>query len=243
VVIKRDIMKEIELSGLEIHELANLSPKMTDVQYKSLVDSIKENGQLEPILLFKGKVIDGRHRVKALRELGSKTIKYRGLPPKTTYEEARAIVLATETRRHQTPTQKAIFAVYEYNKRKEQGIKVKKTELAKEFGVSRRNLARAFSLEEYIPKDIMDLLFNGKKINIGTKSNPLMTDSINAILSHYKKQVSEKKVESLMYDPADLTDDEVSFINDKYSEIVTTMTGHMLKALTDRLYAKLKEEE
>jgi len=43
---------------------------MTPEQFKKLVVDIKKQGQLEPILTYKGRIIDGRHRFKACMKLG-----------------------------------------------------------------------------------------------------------------------------------------------------------------------------
>jgi len=48
-----------------LDEIALQSPEMTDEQSEWLKASIQEVGQLLPIILFKGRVIDGRHRLRA----------------------------------------------------------------------------------------------------------------------------------------------------------------------------------
>ena len=40
---------KIKTEEIEIHELANLTPTMTEVEFKSLKQSIHENGQQMPI--------------------------------------------------------------------------------------------------------------------------------------------------------------------------------------------------
>ena len=54
----------------EIHPLANLLPRMTDEEFKGLVADIKKNGQIEPITIHEGKVLEGRHRYLACEKLG-----------------------------------------------------------------------------------------------------------------------------------------------------------------------------
>ena len=49
-----------------------LFPAMNSDEFNALKQSIQRNGQSEPILLFQGKVVDGRHRLKACQELGIK---------------------------------------------------------------------------------------------------------------------------------------------------------------------------
>lgn len=54
---------------MKIHPLAEMIPPMTPEEYEQLRDSIKENGQLNPIILFQNSILDGRHRMMACREL------------------------------------------------------------------------------------------------------------------------------------------------------------------------------
>ena len=57
----------------EYHEIANIFPMMQDDEYERLKDDIAINGQLEPVVLYEGKVLDGRNRYKALCDIGLKT--------------------------------------------------------------------------------------------------------------------------------------------------------------------------
>ncbi len=92
----------------EIHPAANIFPEMTDDEAKSLMIDIRENGQREPIILFNGKVIDGRNRLRACRWLGfePKTKEYQGRE-----EDIVSYVLSLNLhRRHLTESQRAMVA-------------------------------------------------------------------------------------------------------------------------------------
>jgi N6-adenosine-specific RNA methylase IME4 len=52
------------------HEYANLFPMMDDCSFASLVADIRENGLIEPIVLYDEQILDGRNRYKACLELG-----------------------------------------------------------------------------------------------------------------------------------------------------------------------------
>lgn len=54
----------------EIHPAAEIFPLMTGDQFQGLVEDIRENGLLEPIILFEGKILDGRNRLRACEEAG-----------------------------------------------------------------------------------------------------------------------------------------------------------------------------
>jgi ParB-like chromosome segregation protein Spo0J len=55
---------------LEIDPLATLFPPMAEEEFARLKADIATHGQLEPIWTHRGRVIDGRHRLRACRELG-----------------------------------------------------------------------------------------------------------------------------------------------------------------------------
>jgi hypothetical protein len=54
---------------MQIHELANILPRMSDDEFKALVDDIEQNGQLEAIWTYQGKIVDGRNRYNAILRL------------------------------------------------------------------------------------------------------------------------------------------------------------------------------
>jgi hypothetical protein len=55
----------------EIHEVARLFPPMSEKEFAAFKANVKaNNGLTDPIVLYQGKVIDGRHRMRACVELG-----------------------------------------------------------------------------------------------------------------------------------------------------------------------------
>ncbi len=66
---------EIPLPGWEPHDnhpIAAMIPPRTESEYRLLVRSIRRLGLLEPIVLYEGKILEGRHRYKACLEAGIK---------------------------------------------------------------------------------------------------------------------------------------------------------------------------
>jgi site-specific DNA-methyltransferase (adenine-specific) len=53
-----------------VHEICSLFPEMTPKEFADLKEHMAVHGQQELIVLHEGKVIDGRHRLKACLELG-----------------------------------------------------------------------------------------------------------------------------------------------------------------------------
>lgn len=91
----------------EIHPLAELIPAMSDEEFTELRDDIRENGLREPVTLYKGKLLDGRHRARACEELGLEpaTREYEGDAP------ADYVISLNLRRRHLTVGQRAMAAL------------------------------------------------------------------------------------------------------------------------------------
>lgn len=67
------------------HEAANFFPLMKDADLDSVVEDIKKNGQIDPIAIFEGKVLDGRHRAIACKRAGKK-LRWEIVRPKDPFE-------------------------------------------------------------------------------------------------------------------------------------------------------------
>ena len=59
----------LQLDEAVLHDIVNTHPVMTDVQFTSFKNSIESKGQMEAVLLYRGKIVDGRHRYKALNRI------------------------------------------------------------------------------------------------------------------------------------------------------------------------------
>jgi ParB-like chromosome segregation protein Spo0J len=133
----------------ENHPLAELFPLMPEQDFGELKADIAEAGKVFiPIVLYEGKVLDGRHRYRACNELGleSPTIEYTGTQP------LKHIISLNERRRHLDLGQRAIIAAQVANmswggdRRSEQsspGNFVRQDEAATQMGVSRDSVIRA----------------------------------------------------------------------------------------------------
>lgn len=65
------IMKSIDPQDAIFHPVADIFPAMSDAEFRELTEDIRAHGQREAVwMLPDGRVIDGRHRVKACAELG-----------------------------------------------------------------------------------------------------------------------------------------------------------------------------
>jgi N6-adenosine-specific RNA methylase IME4 len=62
------------MEHLECHEFSNLIPAMTPEQYGQLVEDMGAFGLREPITLYQDRILDGRHRYRAIGELAERGI-------------------------------------------------------------------------------------------------------------------------------------------------------------------------
>jgi len=94
---------------LEFHTLANLLPMIDEIGFEALKADIQQNGLIQPIYLYQGKIIDGRNRYKACLAVGVK-------PVFSNYEGAESgllnfVLSLNLQRRHLSTGQKACLAV------------------------------------------------------------------------------------------------------------------------------------
>lgn len=236
-------IKELKLDDIEIHDLASLTPSMTDVQYIALRESIKDHGQQVPVVIYRGKVIDGRHRVKALRELKSETIMCEILNSQLSIEDIKEKVMNIyENRRHQTPTQLAIMAYRDYISYQTIGEKYGQAEICKRHGTVVKQLGRVSTLMKLAGEEIIELLFNGNKLNIGTLERPCLTDSLQSLITYYKKRTEEIiKNTELSRSNDDFTDEEMFELRETVNSLIASYSGRMLNKLINVLSNSINE--
>ena len=101
------------MTRLKCHPLTELFPEMPESEYLDLVNDIGEKGQLNPIVLGPdGRIIDGRHRYRALCDLGIEDqVEVEQLPENISDEELASLVVGYNVRRrHLYPSQCAMAA-------------------------------------------------------------------------------------------------------------------------------------
>ena len=96
---------------LKPHPLAALFPELPAEELAQLARDIKERGQLEPIILHKGSILDGRNRYRACQIAGVKP-QIEEFNPKATKRSPSEFVLSRNLRRrHLSVGQKSAIAL------------------------------------------------------------------------------------------------------------------------------------
>lgn len=164
-------------------KLAGLVPMASDAEQAVLMADIKDSEQRDPIVLWRGEVVDGRCRQKALTTLG-KHILYKELDSSLTEDEVRVFVKSVNIRRNLTPTQKVMSACRESLREGEtRAVAI----IAKTWGISRDILGNARFIAKENP-EWLDVLFNGGSVEIiDSNGKPKYTNKITTIYAYLKK--------------------------------------------------------
>jgi len=238
-VNKTEEVYEINPAELELHPLAQTTPRMTDANYTALKADIEENGQLDPITLYRGRIIDGRHRWLILQELGIDVILAVKLSPTTSADKLKSLVRSKETRRHETPTQLAISA---YKMMLESATKLTAQAAANITGADRRKVGNAKQIADtYGRMDILNTLFDGEMIDIGTAYAPYKTDSLPAILDWLKESKKQGKLKDVR-GKVEMTEEQFAECAVRIAEL-KGLDIKQIKHISSKLFGHVKEYE
>lgn len=184
------------------HEISKINPLMDNQEFEQLKYSILQTGQQEPILLYRGLIVDGRHRTEALKELGCEYILYSEIPRNTRLSEIKEIVMSKNARRNLTKSQKAIQAYFDYieNGGTKQSYAIK-------YGTDRTYISKAETIAKELGINKLDTLLNSGKVKLNNGKYYTNLSSIMDYISRKKK----KEKEIIDYKPKD--DDVKECIN------------------------------
>ena len=168
---------------MEAHRLAAYFPIMEGEKFDKFVEDIKLNGQLEPIVTFKGEILDGVNRFKACQFLGIEPMfkEYKGADP------LHYVISVNVHRRHLSESQLGIISnemlpEFEKEAKKRQGnysgttgpevdtlvidsegFARAREQVAKEFGIGGRTVGRAKRIMEKASPEKVELIKRGKE--------------------------------------------------------------------------------
>ena len=95
------------IMGYPISALTSIFPPLSGREFHALAKSIKERGLLTPIALWRGQVIDGRHRLLACREAGVEPV-FKEIPDDD--DPLEYVMDYNDRRRHMNESQRALAA-------------------------------------------------------------------------------------------------------------------------------------
>lgn len=230
-------MEIVDINTVELHTITKTHPVMKEEQFVAFTKDIELNGQLQPVLVYRGKIVDGRHRYRALSLLGVDKIKIDRLSNNMTLEEVVHIVESSELRRHQTATQLAIKA-YRLYKRGE----LTQKEAVEKAGCSLANLKHVVALEGLGRMDIIENLESGGRENVSRDPRyNKMTDSLLAIVGYVKE--CKAKLEALQIE-GEYESKEVEIDNVSLKAVFLLTSGwskEMKKVLIANLYKSMED--
>ena len=142
-----------DLTNLQAHSLADAFPLIEGAEFDQLQHSLVEDGQLTPIALFEGCILDGRNRYRACQRAGIKPkfVEFVG----DAQEAARFVIAANVRRRHLSESQRAMLAA--------DLIKAGATpdEALAIANVSQRSLNSAKRVQRHAPGNVVALVRSG----------------------------------------------------------------------------------
>ncbi len=128
---------------LPIHPICMLTPYLDEPDMQNLMESIRLNGQLHPIKIYKGQVVNGKNRLRACQRL-DKTPWLETVEQAESDERPELVWLAMVNRaedvdrRHLTPKDRALIVV-----RLMEGTGASPNKMAKVAGVGQNTVRRA----------------------------------------------------------------------------------------------------
>lgn len=186
------------MGNYSIHPLANLVAMANEREQAALTQDILNNGQNEPAVLWKGKIVDGRCRQLACTTLGI-ALKTRELDAALTEDEVTKVVKSLNTRRNLTETQKLASAYLEQER-----IGKTNNEAAAEWAVSVRSLQNFKYIAQHRP-ELVSPLFNGDSVAIidPDKGYKVTTNKVNTLARIVKLEQELGKVEIVKHSQAE----------------------------------------
>ena len=158
------------ITKYDFHDIANIYPLAKEEEFELLKESIKDRGQLSPIVIFDKKIIDGRNRYLACKDVGVEPIieTFTG----TEDEALKYAIELNSGRRHMSKQQAAMMAASHVLKsRTGTGKKVTIPDAVKMFLVSPKYITRAKSIKEKNDEMAQEILDG--KLTIGQAENKL----------------------------------------------------------------------
>ena len=151
----------------EFHEYANLFPMMGEKELHELSNDIKTRGLIEPVILYEGKILDGRNRYRACIDAQVKP-KIKEFEDKTGAGPLMFVLSKNLHRRHLTESQRAMvgakLATLQHGQKKAdaQICASSQSEAAEQCKVSRRSIQTAREVLDHGTEELIDAVEQGE---------------------------------------------------------------------------------
>ena len=221
----------MKVYDLESHKYADIFPMIENNELENLKSDIKEHGLLQPIIMLDNKILDGRNRYTACKQLGitPKFEEYKGDKP------LEFVISLNLKRRHLTQSQAGVIALdvlpmLEELARQRQGSRediVEKlpqsdkarsaVQAGKLFNVSEKYVREAKKLKETSP----ELL---EEVRLGHKN-------FSEINKELKIKQAEEKKEKLKEDTKNINSKDIGLIEGDCLEKIPTIENESISCL------------
>jgi N6-adenosine-specific RNA methylase IME4 len=192
----------------EVHEYAQIFPLMSKNDFDTLAQDIRDNdGLIEPITLFNGKILDGRNRYRACGNLGIQLKSEHFVEFNGDDEAALAFVISKNlARRHLNEAQRAFVAENLANiqnggdRRSDQSAnlqsgRVSQADAAKKLNVSTRSVATARVVKQKAEPEVVKAVEDGNlSLNAAAKIAELSKKEQAAVMADPAPEKAVKKV-------------------------------------------------
>ena len=178
-------MAKILKVPLEDHPIAEIFPLLSDAELKELAKDIEENGLRVPILIYEGKILDGRNRYRAMQLIPDyfeegflDQEEYREYLPEVNGDPTKHILSLNFHRRHLTTAQRAAVAeelatLKDGQRGDRVGAQIcapTQEEVAKLLNVSRRSVQQARTIKEASPEKFEEVKAGKLTLNAALKA-------------------------------------------------------------------------
>lgn len=248
-----DLINDPDFLGYKIHPYANRLPLMGYIDFQALINSIKEDGQILPIVIYKNQIIDGRHRYFACKLLNiePKVEEYSG-----NESDLLRFVQSAALNRELSPGQKAMTAALflEDEKLLAKNRQGKRTDLLPidqeevEFGtaidklaarhkVNRSYILYANRIQQHVPDLIEPIFKNVINLSQAKQLEKLKekqrAEAIELIEEEYHKKMHRKAIDII--EENEITDYDIK-VKYSFKQIIEKVTKKdILQNLTDEL--------
>jgi hypothetical protein len=200
-IFQNDSIEYSHYDDLDIHSLAGVNPEMDVYDFEAFKIDIRENGIKEPLWMYRNKIIDGRHRIKAARKLGITQVPYKILKQNYTKRELLNILRSKHMRRNLDPLAKTLMA---YRYFEEQGGSITRADAENKYGIKGRSISMVIKIKEILGERVINELFAGEYVEyINDKGIKKLTRSIQGIYAI----ALEKEKEKITVKPSNIHND------------------------------------